>query len=83
MQEDRTMGKDIADVTVHIDETLDHSKLQNLADDVRGMRGVESVSFHDDKPHLMIVKYDPSLSNAQSIHQTITAKGVHAKLIGL
>ena len=77
------MGQTLADVTVHIDETLDHSKLQELADDVRQVGGVESVTFHDDKPHLMIVKYDPSQANSSSIHQTITAKGIHAKLVGL
>ena len=77
------MGKDIADVTVHIDETLDPSKLQDLADEVRQVGGVESVTSHDDKPHLMIVKYDPSQTNSSSIHQAITAKGIHAELIGL
>jgi cell division protein FtsX len=77
------MGKDIADVTVHIDETLDHSKLQELADEVRQVGGVESVTYHDDKPHLMIVKYDSSQTNSSSIHKTITAKGIHAELIGL
>jgi cell division protein FtsX len=77
------MGKDIADVTVHIDETLDHSKLQDLADEVRQVGGVESVTFHDNKPHLMIVKYDPNQTSSSSIHQKITAKGIHAKLVGL
>ena len=77
------MGKDIVDVTVHIDETLDHSKLQEIADEVSKVDGVESVSFHDDKPHLMIVKYDPNRTDSSSIHKTVTAKGVHAELIGL
>ena len=77
------MGKDIADVTVHIDETLDHSKLQDLADEVRQVGGVESVTFHDDKPHLMIVKYDPNQADASSIHKKITDKGIHAEMIGL
>ena len=77
------MGKDIADVTVHIDETLDHISLQDLAGDLRQVDGVESVSFHNDKPHLMIVTYDPNLTSSSSVHQKITAKGIHAKLIGL
>ena len=77
------MGKDIADVTIHIDETLDHSGLQDLADEIRQVGGVESVTFHDDKPHLMIVQYDPGQTSSSSIHQKISDKGVHAKLIGL
>ena len=77
------MGNDIADVTVHIDETLDHSKLQEIAEALRKTVGIVSVSFHDDKPHLMIVKYEPNQTSSSSIHQTITAKGIHAKLVGL
>jgi cell division protein FtsX len=78
-----TMGKDTADVTVHIDETLEHSKLQEIADEIRKIDGVDSVSFHDDKPHLMIVQYDPNQTDSSSIHQTVTATGVHAELLGL
>jgi cell division protein FtsX len=77
------MGKDIADVTVHIDENLEHSKLQEIADEVRKIDGIESVTFHDDKPHLMIVQYDPNQTDSSSIHQAVTAKGVHAELLGL
>ena len=77
------MGNDIADVTVHIDETLDHSKLQEIAEALRTTGGIVSVSAHDDKPHLMIVKYDPSQTDSSSIHQVVTAKGVHAELLGL
>jgi len=77
------MGKDIVDVTVHIDENLDHSKLQEVADEVRKVKGIDSVSFHDNKPHLMLVKYDPSQTDSSSIHKAVTAKGVHAELIGL
>jgi riboflavin synthase len=77
------MGNDIADVTVHIDETLEHSKLQEIAEDLRKKDGIASVSFHDDKPHLMIVKYDASQTDSSSIHQAVTARGVHAELIGL
>ena len=77
------MGKDMADVTVNIDENLDHSKLQEIANEVRTINGIDSVTFHDDKPHLMIVKYDPNLTDSSSIHKAITAKGVHAEMLGL
>ena len=77
------MGNDIADVTIHIDENLEHSKLQEIADEIRKIGGIESVTFHDDKPHLMIVKYDPGQTNSVSIHEAVIAKGVHAELSGM
>ena len=77
------MGKGIADVTVHIDETIDHSKLQEISDAVRSLDGIESVTFHDDKPHFMIVKYDPEQTDLPSIHKAVVAEGVHAELLGL
>lgn len=77
------MGRNTADVTVHIDETLDHAALQEVVDHLRGIGGVGSVTAHDDKPHLMIVQYDPDRTDSSAIHQAITAKGIHAELIGL
>ena len=77
------MEKGVADVTVHIDETIEHSKLQEISDAVRALDGIESVTFHDDKPHFMIVKYDPEQTDSSSIHQAVVAKGVHAQLLGL
>jgi hypothetical protein len=49
----------IVDVTVHIDETIDHDRATKIADIVRAHKGVAAVSYHDDKPHLMIIKYNP------------------------
>ena len=77
------MGKGIADVTVHIDENIEHPKLQERSDAVRALDGIESVVFHDDKPHFMIVKYNPEQIDSSAIYQAVVAKGVHAQLLGL
>lgn len=77
------MGEDVVDVTVHIDEELGHARLQEIAEGVRALAGIASASFHDDKPHFLIVKYDPNRTDSASIHRALTAQGVHTELLGI
>jgi len=77
------MGQDIVDVTVHIDETLDHTRLQIVAERVRKGHGIASAVFHDTKPHFLIVRYDPAQTDPPGVHRLVTEQGVHAELIGL
>jgi hypothetical protein len=71
------------DVTVHIDETLDHARLQTVAERVRKGLGIASAVFHDTRPHYLIVRYDPSKTHSDAVHRLVTEQGVHAELIGL
>lgn len=72
-----------ADVTVHIDETIDHGRLQAIAEVVRGSAGIVSADFHDDRPHFLLVRYDPDRTDAHAVHAVVAAQGVHAELIGM
>ncbi len=72
-----------ADVTVHVDETLDHGRLQGIAEAVRGAPGIVSADFHDDRPHFLLVRYDPGRTDAHTVHGLVTAQGVHAEIIGM
>ena len=74
---------DLVDVTVHIDEDLDHGTRESLVDKVRDEDGVVSVALHDEKPHLMIVEYNPKKTSSSNILKCVTATGVHAELVGL
>ena len=74
---------DIADVTVHIDETLDHEHLELLSNTMHDMEGVISIGVHDNRPHLMIVGYDPRVTKSKNILDKVTQGGLHAELIGL
>jgi hypothetical protein len=71
------------DITVHIDETLDHTRLALVAERLRKGRGIASALFHDTKPHFLLVRYDPSVIDATAVHRLVTEQGVHAELIGL
>jgi hypothetical protein len=73
----------MADVTLHIDETIDHKRRAKIADTIRAHKGVTAVAFHDKKPHLMIVEYDPDTVASRQLLQVVLDQGVHAELVGL
>ena len=77
------MGENTVDVTVHIDETLDHARLEGIAEQVRKGTGVASAVFHDTRPHFLIVRYDPAKTDAHAVRSLVTDQGVHAELIGI
>ena len=72
-----------ADVVIHVDETIDHDKRLEIAGIIKAHAGVTDVINHDERPHLMIVRYDPRLVTAESLLGVVRAKGVHAELVGL
>jgi hypothetical protein len=74
---------DLVDVTIHIGENLEESQRQGLVEAVRQREGVVSVGYHDDKPHLMMVEYNPAQVNSQQLLGLVKGQGVHAELIGL
>lgn len=77
------MSTHMADVTIHIDESTDHSTRERIQDALRELRGVMAASSHDERPHLMVVEYDPKQVDSRKLLDTVTASGVHAELIGL
>jgi len=77
------MKVDLPDVLVHLDETLNHDRLAAIEARLREEAGVVSVAFHDDKPHMMVVAYDPQAITEKAILDRVIAEGVHAELVGL
>ena len=72
-----------ADVTIHIDQTLDHEKRAQIVELVSARNGVATVYHSDKKPHLMLVKYDPDEMASSELLQIVIDAGGHAELIGL
>jgi hypothetical protein len=77
------MSNHMADVTIHIDENTDHATRERIQDALRELPGVMAASSHDERPHLMVVEYDPEQVNSRKLLDTVTASGVHAELVGL
>lgn len=74
---------EMVDVTVHVDENLDQDRRTALVEKVREHDGVFAVGYHDDKPHLMVIEYNPDKLHAADLLALIKGEGVHAELIGL
>ena len=73
----------MVDVLVHIDEHLDQASHEDLDNTVRNLSGVFSVRMPADKPHLMLVEYNPDWTSSREILGSVTSKGWHAELAGL
>lgn len=77
------MEPNTVDVTLHIDENLSHGNLEDFRDVLLHENGVYAASFHDEKPHLMIVVYDPDVINSKIFVDLAKNHNIHAELIGL
>lgn len=77
------MSEYVANVMFHIDETLDQTTIDQVEYDMAYQDGVRSACVNCKHPHLMVVDYDPMKVKAQSLLHTITARGLHAAMVGL
>jgi hypothetical protein len=77
------MQDEIANVMIHIDETLDEAALTRLEDKIREDRGVVSVGHNPHRPHLMLVAYDSAITRSSSFVHPFEERGLHAQLVGL
>lgn len=77
------MEKKMVDVTIHLDEDTSHANREDLRDALLAMGGVMAVDVHDEKPHLMMVEYDPDTISSEKLLGKVKDRGLHAELIGL
>jgi len=71
----------IADVIIHVDESIDNKEEQSLLGEVRKMEGVMTPEFN--RPHLMMVTYNPEKVNSYELLSAVRSEGYHAQLIGI
>jgi septum formation inhibitor-activating ATPase MinD len=77
------MNIDLADITLHVDETLDSDGLTGLEDAFRNREGVISVHVDKKRPHLFVLEYNPERVNSKDLLSITKYQGLHAELIGL
>jgi hypothetical protein len=77
------MSANIADVVMHVDETLPLDQLKTLENHIQELGGVLSACNRDDKPHLISITYDPGQIKSQDILVKVGSEGIHAELVGL
>ena len=66
---------------MHIDENTTHEEREGFRDALLGMDGVMAAAYHDEKPHLMVVIYDPGLVKSIEFVSAANNRGLHAELI--
>ena len=77
------MSKTMLDVTLHIDEDTSHNEREDLRDIFLSKKGVMTADCRDERPHLMIVGYDPQDVTSMELLATVKSCGYHAELIGM
>ena len=77
------MNIDLADVTLHVDETLDSHGLTELENAFRQREGVVSVHVDQKHPHLFVLEYNPKMVHSKDLVKIPEFRGLHAELIGL
>ena len=77
------MEPKMTDVTLHIDENTSHDEREALRDKLLSLHGVMAAAYHDTKPHLMVIEYDPDAIKSSEFLTAATSKGLHAELVGL
>jgi len=76
------MDTKLAEVTLHIDEATSHDERENFRDVLLAMDGVLAAAYHDEKPHLMLIEYNPDTIHSIEFVNTAKKHGLHAELIG-
>jgi len=70
------------EVVVHVDETLEEQRRDDLVETLNGMEGIHSAEFCPLRFHLMLVQYDSNNINSRDVLSRVKAQNVHAELIG-
>lgn len=70
------------DVVIHINEELAVSHQKKFSSAVSQIDGVLSADLQANRPHLMIVAYNPVETRSFEVLSGVKEQGVHAQLVG-
>lgn len=73
------MNISIADMVVHIDQSLPQKQRDEIEAAVRQKACVVSASIHDKTPHLMLVAFNPDCVTSMEILDCVRENGVHVR----
>lgn len=76
------MSHHVANILFHISETLRDRDVDAMEHDLAYEKGVQTVCFNCDNPHLMLVDYDPMEINSAQLLNSVQSRGLHASLVG-
>ena len=61
------MDTRLAEVTLHIDEETSHDAREKFRDVLLAMNGVIAAAGQDERPHLMLIEYNPDVINSTQV----------------
>ena len=73
----------IADLLIHVNETLGPIEHASLENELRDFKGVIAPRFNKATPHLLLVLYDPREIDSRSLLSRVSANGYTAQLVGM
>ena len=76
------MATKLAEVTLHIDEDTAHEEREKFRDTLLALDGVIAAAYHDERPHLMLIEYNPGAINSIEFVNAAKKHNLHAELIG-
>ncbi len=77
------MKDKMVDVILHLDENTTHGDRENIRDSLLDLDGVYSAACHDERPHLIVVEYNPDIINSSELLIVTQDRGLHAELVSL
>ena len=77
------MERKMVDVVLHINEETSQEDRDAIRDRLLGLTGVMAAAYHDDKPHLFIVEFDPDTISATALMGAVTDYGLHAQVVSM
>ncbi len=69
-------------LVLHVDDTLGEPRRLDIEQAIEEENGVSAANFAEQRPHLMVVEYDPELTSSLKILERVNHQSVHAELIG-
>ncbi len=77
------MTDKMVDVILHLDENTTHGDRENIRDSLLDLDGVYGATCHDERPHLIIVEYNPDIIKSSELLIVTQDRGLHAELVSL
>jgi hypothetical protein len=72
-----------ANIVVDVKQVLNRQSSAELVSELGGMPGVSRAWLSPRAPRLMLVDYDPTVTDSQRILGTVVRRGFDARLIGM
>jgi len=77
------MSATMLDVVLHIDEETTHDEREGLRDVFLNKKGVMTADCRDERPHLMVVGFDPEDISAIELLTMAQNRGYHAEMVAM